>query len=141
MIINKASYERGFGYGYVYKTKVIDLDEEEKSLASSTIKPRLTFSNIRVAETQVTLTSPSKDWTTKTSATVAAEHYCEELDVDGLPCEGLQIRFGDALACLVDVESGAHHLIKHKEAENAFVDTVRIIGGGDNKSGEPVRIC
>lgn len=27
MIINKASYERGFGHGSVYKTHTYDLDE------------------------------------------------------------------------------------------------------------------
>lgn len=27
MIINKSSFERGFGHGYVYKTEVVDLRE------------------------------------------------------------------------------------------------------------------
>lgn len=47
MIINKASYERGFGHGYMYKTAFIDLDNEEKQLNSLGERPQqLRFSNI-----------------------------------------------------------------------------------------------
>jgi len=31
MIINKSSYERGFGHGSLYKTAVFDLDLEEEN--------------------------------------------------------------------------------------------------------------
>ena len=31
MIINKASFERGFGYGSIYKTEFIDLREKAKA--------------------------------------------------------------------------------------------------------------
>lgn len=131
MIINKASYERGFGYGYVYKTKLIDLDEEERRLTANAFKPRLRFSNVRVASTAVSITSPSKKSNTedKVSMLVDAETYCADLDSDGLPPEGLLLHFNEPLVCIVD-ETGASHLICHKEAESAYVETVRIIGTG-----------
>ena len=61
MIINKAAYERGFGHGSVYKTFIIDLEDEEKRLSSSGVKPSLVFSNIKTPPhgTQVTLQSHS----------------------------------------------------------------------------------
>jgi len=47
MIINKSSFERGFGFGCVVKTMVVDLDEEEKRAASEGCRPALIFSNIK----------------------------------------------------------------------------------------------
>ena len=47
MIINKAAYERGFGHGSVYKTMIVDLDEEEKHISSTGVKPSLTFCNLK----------------------------------------------------------------------------------------------
>lgn len=41
MILNKSSYERGFGHASVYKTKVVDLAEERKRASTS----ELSFSN------------------------------------------------------------------------------------------------
>lgn len=35
MIINKASFERGFGYGCIYKTEYIDLRELSKTSKAS----------------------------------------------------------------------------------------------------------
>ena len=47
MIINKASFERGFGHGSMYKTHVYSLDEEEKMNMTDGIRPELVFSNIK----------------------------------------------------------------------------------------------
>lgn len=135
MIINKASYERGFGYGYVYKTKLIDLDEEEKRLSTHTFKPHLRFSNVRVPGAEVVLSSPTKRGAEKTTSIVEAEHFCEDLDVDGLPPEGLQVHYGAPLVCFVDQDTGAHHMVNHKEAESAYVEAVRIIGSSTSSSG------
>lgn len=119
MIINKASYERGFGHGSVYKTHVYDLDEEEKHSIGS--KSTLRFCNVR--------TPPLND---STGTSMVGEKFCEELDVDGLPFEGVFVRFGDPLLSIVDVETGAQRFINHKDHEPAFVQTVRVIGMGGN---------
>ena len=47
MIINKGSFERGFGHGSVYKTKLIDLEEEERAGAKGGTRASLSFSNIK----------------------------------------------------------------------------------------------
>ena len=133
MIINKASYERGFGHGYMYKTAFIDLDEEEKHLNSLGVKPQLRFSNIVVDKSSATTTgkrapSPKKDPATGVSK------YCESLDDDGLPPPGLAVEYHEPICCLVDTLTGEQRFIGHKEHERAVVDTVRIIGMGQAKS-------
>jgi len=45
MIVSKASFERGFGHGSMYKTMVLDLDEEEKRRSSLRARPTLRFCN------------------------------------------------------------------------------------------------
>lgn len=48
MIISKTSYERGFGHGSVYKTTIVDLDEEEKRVSKMGVRASLKLSNVRV---------------------------------------------------------------------------------------------
>lgn len=119
MIINKSSYERGFGHGSVYKTKVIDLDLEEKQLTKSTGMPNLQFCNIK---------SPPINIDNIESNDMIGEKYCEELDFDGLPSEGDIVNEGSPICCFVDRITGEFRIVKHKEAERAFIQTVRIIG-------------
>ena len=47
MIINKGAFERGFGFGCVVKTMVVDLDDEEKSSSEGGCRPDFVFSNIK----------------------------------------------------------------------------------------------
>lgn len=129
MIINKASYERGFGHGCVYKTMFIDLDEEEVKASNLNSKPSYRFSNLKTAassEAKINLNSPVKH-----DSMFGGEVVCEALDYDGLPPEGTKLHFGDPLVCLIDVTSGTHKIISHKDHEDAFVDTVRVIGLGN----------
>lgn len=53
---------------------------------------------------------------------------CEELDWDGLPCEGDVLEQGSPLCCFVDNVTGEHRVVKHKDVETAFVATVRVLG-------------
>jgi DNA-directed RNA polymerase I subunit RPA2 len=117
MIINKAAYERGFGHGSVYKTLIIDLEEEEKRISPSGAKPSLIFCNIKI---------PPHG--TKAGNDMAGEKYYEDLDVDGLPEEGTELTLGKPLCCFVDEITGEHRTVKHKDDEKAFVDTVRVLG-------------
>ena len=131
MIINKATYERGFGHGSVYKTFIVDLEEEEKRTSPSGVKPSLQFCNLK---------SPPHG--TQGENDMAGEKYYDELDSDGLPEEGIEVSTGKPLCCMVDLITGEHRVIKHKDGENAFVDTVRVLGspGGKKPSLRKVSI-
>lgn len=122
MIINKGAYERGFGHGSVYKTHLYDLDEEERRVTKKDQpKPNLVFSNVLPR---------SADAENDEDDESAQEKFCEGLDVDGLPFEGISIKYGDPIVCFVDSVTGEHKSINHKDQESCFVDTVRIIGNG-----------
>lgn len=125
MIINKAAYERGFGHGCVYKTKIIDLDEEEKRVSKTGVKPSLRFFNVRPEP--LTQIDPSTEDMAKGEDS-DRHFYCTNLDADGLPAEGTFIDPGHAICCLVDTLTGEHRLVRHKENERAYVDTVRVLG-------------
>jgi DNA-directed RNA polymerase I subunit RPA2 len=112
MIINKSSYERGFGHGSVYKTTIIDLDEEERRFTKSTGKPSFRFANL---------------------SSGSGQKYCDRLDEDGLPFEGEVVEEGDPICCFIDSITGEHRVIKHKEHERAFIQTVRVIGSPASK--------
>jgi DNA-directed RNA polymerase I subunit RPA2 len=123
MIINKAAFERGFGHGSVYKTSVIDLDEEEKRFSSPTKKTAFRFTNVKCPPLANSVYSD-----------MIGEKFCDSLDYDGLPFEGVAVCYGEPLCCLVDCVTGEHRLINHKDQESAFVETVRIIGNTDSAS-------
>jgi DNA-directed RNA polymerase I subunit RPA2 len=120
MIINKASYERGFGHGSVYKTHFYDLDEEERRHIRDGVRPEFRFSNLRSVKTD--------------KHEEKSELYYDSLDIDGLPCEGQLINFGDPICTFVDDLAGTILEIKHKDSESAYVDTVRLIGTGGSGS-------
>jgi DNA-directed RNA polymerase I subunit RPA2 len=97
----------------MYKTAVIDLDEEEKKSSADGQRPVLRFSNLAVGGEEPTL-------------------FEADLDLDGLPSEGLHLRTGDVICCFVDDITGKHRTVKHKEGESAVVDTVRVLGTGSS---------
>jgi hypothetical protein len=67
------------------------------------------------------------------------EKHCEDLDLDGLPLEGQVLEYGNPICSLVDTVTGEHRIIKHKDHEKAYVQTVRIIGQPKSvKPGEKV---
>lgn len=41
MVINKASYERGFGHGSIYKSEFVDLKDKKSYFARNPDKPEL----------------------------------------------------------------------------------------------------
>jgi len=101
MILNKSSYERGFGHASVYKTKVIDLTQE---------RGQLYFSNV----------FPS-------SHPKSGEKCADELDIDGLPFVGDKVSYGMPIASYVDEQTGQLRVEKHKDAEPAVVEVVRVL--------------
>jgi DNA-directed RNA polymerase I subunit RPA2 len=94
MIISKGSFQRGFGHGSVYKTAVIDLEEEEKRANKSGGKPKLRFNNVKSAPGDADNVSG------------LLEKHCDDLDLDGLPLEGQVLEYGNPICSLVDTVTG-----------------------------------
>jgi len=113
MIINKGSYDRGFGYGAVYKTLEIDLNERERSGNQPMV-----FSN----------------WKSKNPMASQTEEgqYCESLDIDGLPRVGSWVAEDEPLYCALDRLTQRHIITRHKESEKACIETVRALGKSGN---------
>lgn len=112
MILNKSSYERGFGHASVYKTVQVDLKEESTRIGSSGggSGSRLAFRNkMKKNESE----EGSSEWEFPT------------LDEDGLPLVGERVQEGDAVYCVGDSLTGTISAGKHKEKEPAYVQSVR----------------
>ena len=111
MILNKSAHERGFAYGSVYKSQVVDLRDIRGSNKSLTA-PSLHFGlgpDIRIDGTR--------------------GHWCIEfLDLDGLPYIGTRLKSGDPIAAYIDDVAGRTKLVKYKGDEMAYVDQVRLLG-------------
>ncbi|KAH7887491.1 hypothetical protein F5I97DRAFT_2009198 [Phlebopus sp. FC_14] len=112
MILNKSAHERGFGYGTVYKSQIVDL-KDVRGASKSTSSPTLHFGlgyEIRTEEGD-------------------RQHPCMQfLDKDGLPCIGAKLESGDPIAAYVDDTTGRTRFIKYKGDEQGIVDEVRMLG-------------
>jgi len=115
VIINKCSYERGFGHASVYKTIEVDLREEAKMAAQSTTRPKVRFSNKVNRQGQMVY---------------------ENLEIDGLPQIGTYVDKGDPLYCVLDDVEIRDRVNKHKESERAYVQSVRLCGSEKGDSQE-----
>ena len=114
MILNKSSHERGFAYGTVYKSQIVDLKEIVKASTRSNSAPTLHF-----GLGQDIVRSGDK------------AHSCLEfLDGDGLPVLGVRLKPGDYVAAYVDeTDRGSRtKFVRYKGDEAAFIDQVRLIG-------------
>jgi DNA-directed RNA polymerase I subunit RPA2 len=103
LIINKASFDRGFGHASVYKTKVVDASPEKFGSSAA----RFRFFN-----------DPS-------SAAVDPS-----LQADGLPHIGIKVGEGDALMNVTNVDTGFRRGEKYKDEEEAWVEQINVISGG-----------
>ncbi|KAI6100213.1 hypothetical protein F5141DRAFT_1009448 [Pisolithus sp. B1] len=112
MILNKSAHERGFGYGTVYKSEVIDLQEMRGTTKSSSA-PTLHFGlgdDIHTEEGD-------------------RQHTCMSfLDLDGLPSIGVKLEAGDPIAAYVDDTTGRTKFVKYKSDEAGIVDKIRLLG-------------
>lgn len=106
MIINKQSYERGFGHGVVYKTKILDACDK---LASKDQQELNHFTNVMSKGSQVQRFSP-------------------HLEDDGFPPVGTYLQAGDHLYCTVNYK-GDPHIEKYKDDEPAYVEQVVKLDG------------
>ncbi|CAE7904574.1 acr-2 [Symbiodinium microadriaticum] len=112
MIINKQSYERGFGHGVVYKTKILDACDK---LASKDQQELNHFTNVMSKGSQVQRFSPNLG---------LARH----LEDDGFPPVGTYLQAGDHLYCTVNYK-GDPHIEKYKDDEPAYVEQVVKLDG------------
>jgi DNA-directed RNA polymerase I subunit RPA2 len=115
MILNKSSFERGFGHASVYKTIEVDLQEEAKMASRSSTRPRMRFGNKERRDGQLS-------------------H--KNLEADGLPEVGNYVEKGEALYAVINEIDNRDNAGKHKEAERAYVQSVRMIGSDNGDSQE-----
>ncbi|CAK8677674.1 unnamed protein product [Clavelina lepadiformis] len=100
MILNKASFDRGFGYGSIYKSEIIDL-------------------STKVGDRTVNVTfgvNPN-------DPRLAKSH----LGADGLPAVGQRLVDGDDYYSYIDHGTGEMKIIRFKGQETAYVDSVRLL--------------
>src|ERR1700690_1243373 len=112
MILNKSGHERGFGYGTVYKSQIVDL-KDMHGASKSTTAPNLHFGlgyDIRTREGD------------------GQHSCCQFLDKDGLPFIGAKLSSGDPVAAYIDDTTGRTKFVKYKGDEQAYVDEVRMLG-------------
>ena len=112
MILNKSAHERGFGYGTVYKSQIVDL-KETLGASKSTAAPTLHFGLGR----DIRLEPEDKQ-----------HPCCRFLDLDGLPFIGTRMMSGDPIAAYVDDTTGRTCFVKYKGDETAYIDQVRLLG-------------
>ncbi|KAF8484803.1 DNA-directed RNA polymerase I polypeptide 2, partial [Russula ochroleuca] len=119
MILNKSVHERGFGYGTVYKSQIIDL-KETRGATKSIATPTLHFGLGR----DIRLDPGDKQ-----------HPCCLFLDLDGLPFIGTKLISGDPIAAYIDDTTGRTCFVKYKGDETAYVDQVRLLGtdAGDSE--------
>lgn len=112
MILNKSAHERGFAYGTVYKSQIIDLKDMHSTSKSNSVA-LLHFGlghDIRTEEGD-------------------RQHTCVQfLDRDGLPYVGTKLNGGDPIAAYVDDTTGRTRFVKYKGDEQGIVDQVRLLG-------------
>lgn len=106
MILNKSSHERGFGYGTIYKSQIIDLKDQRGATKSG--PPTLHFGfgkrGTRMMEEVNTV------------------------EADGLPAVGELVKPGNPIAAYLDDTTGKTRFITYKGDEDAYIDTVRLLG-------------
>jgi DNA-directed RNA polymerase I subunit RPA2 len=108
MIINKASFERGFGHGSVFKSKVIDCADSKLPVD---LQKACKFTNIK-----------------RDINGDVVRRFCEDLDDDGFPKIGTQLSKGDPMCCSVNHE-GHEHIHRYNDEEKAYVEHVSLVNG------------
>lgn len=124
MILNKSAHERGFGYGAIFKSQIIDLKDMRGS-TKSVNTPNLHFglgSDIRLGSNK--------------------PHDCLELlDLDGLPYVGSRVRSGDPISAYVDdTFPGRTRFVKYKGDEECYIHEVRLLGNDTDTECQKIHI-
>ncbi|KAG0261299.1 DNA-directed RNA polymerase I subunit rpa2 [Mortierella polycephala] len=102
MILNKSSHERGFGYGTIYKSEIVNLDDFR-------VRGEPVLHHFGLGAD-------------------APRSWREKLDKDGLPCIGVILKEGDPICAYIDDTTGKTSIKKYKGMEDGIVDEVRLLG-------------
>src|SRR5271154_6920879 len=108
MILNKSALERGFGYGTLYKSQIVDLKDVPGASKASTT-PTLHF---------------GLGYDIRTEEGDKQHPYALFIDRDGLPFIGVKLSDGDPIAAYIDDTTGRTKFVKYKGTEGAYVDEV-----------------
>ena len=119
MILNKSSYERGFGHASVYKTVEVDLKEEAK-MDGVRDGGLYKFGNKLIFDRKNNV----------------HKFAYESLGAEGAPEIAEKIQMGDPIYAVVDGSSGKDHAKRHKESEQAYIQSVRAVGGDSNNPAD-----
>ena len=112
MILNKSAHERGFAYGTVYNSEIVDL-ATARGASKSTTAPTLHF---------------GLSYDIQTEEGDKQHPCCNFLGEDGLPHIGGRLSPGDPMAAYVDDTTGRTCFVKYKGDEQAYVEEVRLLG-------------
>ena len=112
MILNKSSFERGFGHGVIYKSEFIDLAEGRQR----------------------------GEPLTKRFGVLHSRDAGQTLDMDGLPFVGARLVDGDPFYSVIDETTGTCRVERFKSPDHAYVEEVRLVGG--DMGDEPLhKVC
>ncbi|KAI8099126.1 uncharacterized protein BX664DRAFT_289066 [Halteromyces radiatus] len=114
MILNKSAHERGFGYGSIYKSEIVDLAQYRGRGDPVTCRFGLDSRGRKA--------------------------YKEFLGLDGLPHIGAHLKADDPLYSYVDEATGKATVKKYKGPEDAYVDEVRLVGDDAGNELQKVHI-
>jgi DNA-directed RNA polymerase I subunit RPA2 len=157
MIVNKSSYERGFAHASVYKTITVDLVKDSRGgetkrevfanhfAATSAAASGASAAAARAGSiTSSSSSDPSASSSSSSSGGADAgsgslggvgdafpplqQRTVPSLDSDGLPSVGRLVREGDPLYCIYDTVTGKTRVVKHKDAEPAYIESVTLMG-------------
>ncbi|XP_020390740.2 DNA-directed RNA polymerase I subunit RPA2 isoform X1 [Rhincodon typus] len=112
MIVNKASWERGFAHGSVYKTEMIDLDQKVKQ------NDGIFVFGVKPGDKRTT----------------------QKLDDDGLPFIGAVLEYGDPFYSYVNLNTGDSSIVYYKSKESCVVDNIKVCSN-DNGTAMFKRVC
>ncbi|KAI9303075.1 hypothetical protein BJ944DRAFT_166080 [Cunninghamella echinulata] len=113
MILNKSAHERGFGYGTVYKSEIVDLSDYRQR---------------------------GEPITCRFGLDSRGGKYKDYLGKDGLPHVGAHLKADDPICAYVDESSGRCIVKKYKGPEDAYVDEVRLVGDDAGNELQKVHI-
>jgi len=109
MILNKSAHERGFAYGTVYKSLIIDLNEQKGAQRPNAHNLHFGLGGLEDPRKNPKL---SREW----------------IDPNGLPLVGWKIKPDEPIVAYVDDITKRTKFVRYKGDEVAYIDTVRLLG-------------
>jgi DNA-directed RNA polymerase I subunit RPA2 len=118
MILNKSAHERGFGYGTVFKSTIINLGDM-RGHQKLNKEPNLHFGIGRDVKQK-----PAPD----NGAPREVDPVFDFLDSDGLPLVGTFVGPGAYIAAYINDVDRKTRFVKYRGDEAAYIDQVRLLG-------------